>query len=37
MITSWQILSKVLQTHDNSIIEDNFLTEEYFQGYEELT
>lgn len=35
MITSWQILSKVLQTHDNSIIEDNFLTEEYFPGYEE--
>jgi len=29
-----QILSKVLATSDNSIIEDNLLTEEYFVGYE---
>ena len=35
MITSLQILSKVLQTSDNTIIEDNLLTEEYFPGYEE--
>lgn len=30
-----QLLSKVLATHDNSIIEDNMLSEEYFVGYEE--
>ena len=29
-----QILSKVLQTADNSIITDNLLSEEYFVGYE---
>ena len=29
-----QILSKVLATSSNSIIEDNLLTEEYFVGYE---
>ena len=28
-----QILSKILFTQDNSIIEDNLLTEEYFTGY----
>ena len=30
-----QILSKIIATQDNSIIEDNELTEEYFVGYEE--
>lgn len=30
-----QILSKVINTSDNSIITDNLLTEEYFVGYEE--
>lgn len=29
-----QIISKVLSTHNYSIIEDNLLTEEYFVGYE---
>ena len=29
-----QILSKIISTSDNSIIEDNILTEEYFVGYE---
>lgn len=29
-----QIISKVLQSKDNSIIENNLLTEEYFVGYE---
>lgn len=29
-----QILSKVLQTANNSIIEDNLLSEDYFVGYE---
>lgn len=29
-----QIISKVLQTADNSIIEDNLLSEDYFVGYE---
>jgi replicative DNA helicase len=29
-----QIISKILQTADNSIIADNLLTEEYFVGYE---
>ena len=29
-----QILSKILATSDNSIVEDNLLTEEYFVGYE---
>ena len=28
-----QILSKIISTSDNSIIEDNILTEEYFVGY----
>lgn len=30
-----QIISKILATQDNSIIEDNMLTLEYFVGYEE--
>lgn len=30
-----QIISKILETSDNSIIEENFLTDEYFIGYEE--
>lgn len=30
-----QILSKILETADNSIIENNLLTEEYFTGYTE--
>lgn len=30
-----QILSKVLSSADNHLIEDNLLTEEYFVGYEE--
>ena len=29
-----QILSKILATGDNSIIEDNLLSEDYFVGYE---
>lgn len=29
-----QIISKILATADNSIVEDNLLTEEYFVGYE---
>ena len=29
-----QILSKILSTSSNSIVEDNLLTEEYFVGYE---
>jgi len=29
-----QIISKILATQDNSIIEDNLLTEDYFVGYE---
>lgn len=29
-----QIISKILETNDNSIIEDNLLSEEYFVGYE---
>ena len=32
-MVSLQIISKVLATQDNSIIEDNLLTEEYFTGY----
>lgn len=31
---SLQIISKILSTQDNSIIEDNLLTSEYFVGYE---
>lgn len=30
-----QILSKIIQTGNNSIVEDNVLTEDYFVGYEE--
>lgn len=30
-----QVLSKVLATHDNSIIEDNLLSRDYFTGYED--
>ena len=30
-----QVLSKVINTADNSVIEDNLLTAEYFVGYEE--
>ena len=33
-MVSLQILSKVLETQDNSIIEDNLLTVDYFVGYE---
>ena len=29
-----QILSKIIESGNNSIIEENFLTEEYFTGYE---
>lgn len=29
-----QILSKIIETGDNSIVEDNILTEDYFVGYE---
>lgn len=32
-MVSLQILSKILATQDNSIVEDNLLTEEYFTGY----
>jgi len=28
-----QILSKILETHDNKIVEENFLTEDFFTGY----
>lgn len=34
-MTALQILSKVILTSDNSIIEDNQLTAEYFVGYEQ--
>ena len=34
-MTSLQIISKVLDTGDNSIVENNLLTKEYFVGYEE--
>lgn len=30
-----QIISKILNTHDYSIIEDNLLTEDYFVGYQD--
>ena len=30
-----QIISKILNTHDYSIIEDNLLTEDYFIGYQD--
>lgn len=30
-----QVLSKIISTSDNTIIEDNLLTEDYFVGYEE--
>lgn len=30
-----QILSKIISTGDNTIVEDNLLTDEYFVGYEE--
>lgn len=30
-----QIISKIIQTGDNSIVENNLLTEEYFVGYEQ--
>lgn len=32
-MVSLQIISKVLSTGNNSIIEDNLLTEDYFEGY----
>lgn len=32
-MVSLQIISKILATQDNSIVEDNLLTEEYFTGY----
>lgn len=34
-MVSLQVISKVLATQNNSIIEDNLLTEDYFVGYEE--
>ena len=34
MITAVQIISKILESSDNSIVEENFLTDEYFTGYE---
>ena len=33
-MTSLQIISKILETGSNAIAEENFLTEEYFPGYE---
>lgn len=33
-IVALQILSKILQTQNNAIVEDNMLTEDYFTGYE---
>lgn len=33
-MVSLQILSKILQTGSNAIVEDNFLTVDYFTGYE---
>lgn len=33
-MVSLQIISKILATQDNSIVEDNLLTNEYFVGYE---
>lgn len=33
-MTALQIISKILETGSNAIVEDNFLTEEYFTGYE---
>jgi replicative DNA helicase len=33
-ITSLQIISKILETGSNAIAEENFLTEDYFPGYE---
>lgn len=32
-MTSLQILSKIIQTGSNAIVEENFLTEDYFEGY----
>lgn len=34
MITALQVISKILNTQDNSIVEDNLLTAEHFVGYE---
>lgn len=34
-MVSLQIISKILNTQKNDIVEDNLLTEEYFQGYED--
>jgi len=34
-VVSLQIISKVIATSDNSIIDDNQLTEDYFEGYRE--
>jgi replicative DNA helicase len=34
-MVSLQIISKLLATGDNSIVEDNLLTEDYFEGYKE--
>lgn len=30
-----QIISKILQTQDINILDDNMLTEDYFVGYED--
>ena len=35
MITALQIISKVLESGNNAIVEENFLTDEYFEGYED--
>ena len=35
MVVQIQILSKVINTNDYSIIEDNLLTEEYFDGFKD--
>ena len=34
-MVSLQIISKILSTGDNSIIEDNLLNEDYFEGYKD--
>jgi hypothetical protein len=34
-IIQLQIISKILQTQSNEIVEDNLLTEDYFVGYEQ--
>lgn len=34
-MTALQILSKILESKSNAMVEENFLTRDYFQGYEE--